>query len=258
MNMRIINFCAEGIREVANNGFFEWVCDQDADFICVQDLRAHEYDLKDDVFFPAGYNAYFFDAVEKNSNGVAIYCRELPKAIITGLGFAEFDMQGLYLQADFESVSVASFLAPAAAAGDAGAQTRKMAFYEQFLAHLNKVRNKRREFIIAGNWNIAHQEHDVQAHAAQADSSGFLPQERALLDQLYNELEYDDAFRIVCSDDDEFTWWPEAADRSSNGWRVDTQVISQGLRNSVEYGSIYKNQVFSSHAPVIMDYEQEV
>lgn len=255
--MRIINFCAEGIREAAKNGFFDWARDQDADFICVQDLREQEYELKDDVFFPSGYNAYFFDAVEKQSNGVAIYCRELPKAIITGLGFAEFDMQGLYLQADFERVSVASFLAPSAATGDDAAQQRKMAFYEQFLAHLNKVRNKRREFIICGNWNIAHQTRDVQDSSANSDNSGFLPQERALLDQLFDELEYDDAFRIACSDDDEFTWWPDG-DRSGNGWRVDTQVISHGLRNYVEYGSVYKNQVFSSHAPVIMDYDQEL
>ncbi len=255
--MRIINFCAEGIRQAAEKGFFDWACDQDADFICVQDLREQEYELKEDVFFPSGYNAYFFDAVEKHSNGVAIYCRELPKAIITGLGFAEFDMQGLYLQADFERVSIASFMAPSAAIGDDAAQAKKMAFYEQFLAHLNKVRNKRREFIITGNWNIAHEPRDVQQHNEHADSSGFLPQERALLDQLYDELEYDDAFRIACSDADEFSWWPDA-DRAHNGWRVDTQVVSQGLRNGVEYGSIYKNQAFSNHAPVIMDYEQEL
>ncbi len=255
--MRIINFCAEGIRQAAEKGFFDWACDQDADFICVQDLREPEYELKEDMFFPAGYNAYFFDAAEKHSNGVAIYCRELPKAIITGLGFAEFDMQGLYLQADFERVSIASFLAPHAATGDDAAQAKKMAFYDQFLAHLNKVRNKRREFIISGNWNIAHEPRDVQQYNEHGDSSGFLPQERALLDQLYDELEYDDAFRIACSDDDEFSWWPEA-DRARNGWRVDTQVVSQGLRSSVEYGSIYKNQAFSNHAPVIMDYEQEL
>mgnify|MGYP003345609112 CR=1 FL=1 len=110
--MRIISFCAGGLESAAQRGFFDWVLGQDADFICIQDLGAQEYDLQADVFFPAGYNAYFFDAVEPGRDGVAIYTRELPKAIMTGLGNAEFDMEGRYIQADFESLSVCSVLVP--------------------------------------------------------------------------------------------------------------------------------------------------
>ena len=105
--MRIISFCADGITEAAKLGFYKWVLDQDADFICIQNLKAHEYNLQDNIFFPAGYNPYFFDAVEDGSNGVAIYCREMPKAIMTGLGFVDFDMEGRYIQADFQNISIA-------------------------------------------------------------------------------------------------------------------------------------------------------
>jgi exodeoxyribonuclease-3 len=118
-------------------------------------LRCSEYDLQDDVFFSRDYNAYFFDDVDGKDNGVAIYCRALPKAIMTGLGFAEFDMQGRYIQADYGSLSVGCLLAPAAD-GDGEAQAGKNRFFELLGSHLQKVRNKRRDFIICGNWQIAH------------------------------------------------------------------------------------------------------
>ncbi|MFK8018867.1 MAG: exodeoxyribonuclease III [Pseudomonadales bacterium] len=251
--MRIINFCAEGLEAAAQKGFFEWATRQDADFICVQDLRVQEYDIKNDACFASPYNAYFFDAVEKNTNGVAIYCRELPKAIMTGLGFGEFDVDGLYVQADFERYSVGSFLAPYAAPGDAQALERKIRFYDQFLGHLSKVRNKRREYILTGNWNIAFENADAQN---PQEIAGFLEEERDLLGQLYDELGYADAFRLADTDDDEYTWWPEG-ERDLNGWRVDTQVVSEGLRNTVEQAAVYRSQEFSNHAPVIIDYELE-
>ena len=148
--MRIISFCADGIKSAADKGFYEWVSTQDADFICIQNLAAQEYDLQADVFFPQGYNAYFFDAVEPNCNGVAIYCRELPKAIMTGLGFVDFDMEGRYIQADFGNISIASLLTPSAPGNDQSMLERKADFYEQFQSHLDKITHKRREFIICG------------------------------------------------------------------------------------------------------------
>lgn len=252
--MRIISFSADGIASAAENGFFGWLKEQDADIVCVQDLRCSEYDLQDAVFFPDEYNAYFFDEVEGKSNGVAIYCRELPKAIMTGLGFADFDMEGRYIQADYENVSVACLLAPTG--GDAAQQAHKDQFYELFGAHLQKVRNKRREFVICGNWQIAHTANDLQDSAAHASTSGFLASERQWMDELFNEG-YIDAFREINSDRDEFSWWPDG-NRDSNGWRTDFQVVSEGLQYQIDYGAIYKSQAFSSHAPVIMDYDLEL
>jgi len=255
--MRIISFCADSIRDAAKRGFFDWVVDQDADFVCVQNLGAQEYDLQEPVFFPDGYNAYFFDAVEPNSNGVAIYCRAMPKAIMTGLGFAEFDMEGRYIQADFERISVGCLLAPNAYPKDAAAQSRKNRFFEQYQAHLTKVRNKRREFFICGSWGIAHRPEDVQDPQRNRDMSGFLPEEQQWMDRLFTELGYVDAFREINTDPDEFTWWPDGG-RAENGWRTDYQVVSEGLRSRIEYGAIYKNQMFSAHAPLIMDYDYEL
>lgn len=255
--MRIISFCADGIREAASAGFYDWVLDQDADFICIQNLQAQEYDLREDVFFPAGYNPYFFDSVEKDTLGVALYCRELPKAIMTGLGFVDFDMEGRYIQADFHNISVGCLLAPSGYKTDDAARLRKKQFFELFQNHLSKVRHKRREFVICGNWNMTHSMNDLQDPAGNSGISGCLPEEQQWMDQLLNGLGYVDAFREINTDNDEFTWWPDG-DRNRDGWRVDHQIVSAGLKPVIEYGAIYKNQEFSSHAPIIMDYDYEI
>ena len=209
------------------------------------------------MFFPQGYNPYFFDAVEKNKNGVAIYCRDMPKAIMTGLGFMDFDMDGLYIQADFANISVGSLLAPSAYGSNGDSASRKKHFFELLQAHLSKIKHKRREFVICGNWNMAHRPEDVQDQQKNQSCSGFLPEEQQWMDQLYTNIGYADAFREINQDSDEFTWWPDG-DRSQDGWRVDLQVVSAGLKPAIEYGAIYKNQQFSSHAPLIMDFDYEL
>lgn len=254
--MRIISFCSDGIRDAADKGFFDWATKQDAEFICLQNLAAQEYDLQDDVFFPSGYNAYFFDAVEPNSNGVAIYTRNMPKAIMTGLGQPEFDMEGRYIQADFEKFSVGCLLAPFAYGTDSKALARKQQFLQHLHAYLAKVRNKRREFILVGNWQTAHRPEDLQDPKGNQNQSGFLVEEQQLMDQLFVEIGYTDALREVTKDNDEFTWWPNGK-RGEDGWRVDYQVVSAGLKPAVEFAAIYKNQEFGQHAPLIVDYDYE-
>jgi exodeoxyribonuclease-3 len=250
LGMRVISFSADGVREAAGEGFYDWVLGQDADFICIQDLRCSEYDLQDNSFFPPDYNAYFFDDVGGKANGVAIYCRELPKAIMTGLGFAEFDMQGRYIQADYAEISVGCLLAPEATSDEE--QERKDEFFSLLGNHLQKVRNKRRKFIISGNWQLAPEALDVQGPASQSPASGFLATEQAWMQELL-ENGYVDAYRCVSRDDAAFTFWP--AERGSDGRRIDLQVISEELKQRVEYGAVYTGARFSRHAPLIMDYD---
>jgi exodeoxyribonuclease III len=254
--MRIISFSADGIKNAAKNGFYDWLKEQDADFICIQDLQCSEYDLQDNLYFPPEYNAYFFDDVDGKANGVAIYCRKLPKAIMTGLGFADFDMEGRYIQADFENLSVGCLLAPSAKNDEPEQLERKAEFYNLLASHFQKVRNKRREFIICGNWQLAHTASDLQDTDSNSNTSGFLADERQWMDELLSSG-YVDAFREINSDTDEFSWWPDG-NRETNGWRSDFHIISSGLKYAVDYGAIYKSKTFSSHAPVIMDYDIEL
>lgn len=256
--MRIISLSVDGIHQAAQRGLYEWLSEQDADIVCLQDLRALEYELDHDIFHPEGYFAYFFDSGVKHYNGVAIYTRHQPKALIYGLGFSTgVDMEGRYLQADFEHLSIGSLLAPSASAEVESAEV-KVRFFDDFQAHLHKITRKRREYIFCGNWQMAHRPVDVENAQANESNSGFLDYERQWMDQLYRQIGYVDAFRCVNKDNDEYTWWPSGNMGEGDGWRTDLQVISSNLKSRVEYGVIYKNREFSSHLPVIMDYDIEL
>ncbi len=257
--MRIISLCVDGIHQAAQRGLYQWLAEQDADIICLQDLRALEHELEYNEHFQLdGYFAYFFGSGIEHYNGVAIYTRHQPKALIFGLGFSSgVDMEGRYLQADFEQISVGTLLAPTAL-GDHESQEVKIQFFDDMQAHLHKISRKRREFIFCGNWAMAHKREDVQNWHNNDSQSGFLPHEQQWMNQLFTQVGYADAFRKGNTDKDEYTWWPSGVIGKGDGWRTDYQVISESLASRVEYATTYKTKYFSSHLPVIIDYDLEV
>lgn len=256
--MRIISLSVDGIFQASHRGLFDWLASQDADIICLQDLRAQEPELIDrDEFILPDYFTYYFDSPKPHTNGVAIYTRQAPKAIVFGFGLSCCeDMDGRYLQADFETISVGSLLAPQGAVGDAS-QEIKDTFYKELQLHLEKITRKKRKYIICGNWQIAHSDADMENPTGHLSESGFLPHERQWVDQLYNEVGYADAFRKGNTDSDEYSWWPSGVIGKGDGWRTDLQIISKDLSRNVEYAVMYKANAFSSHAPVIVDYDIE-
>jgi len=255
--MRIISLSVDGLHQAAQRGLYDWLSEQDADIICLQDLRCLEYETDDDIFHPEGYNAYFFDSGTKHYNGVAIYSRIMPKALIYGLGFSNgVDMEGRYLQIDFNQLSVGSLLAPSAF-NETESHEVKAKFFEDLQSHLNKITRKRRDFIFCGGWATAAQKADVSNAEEQSQQSGFLPDEQQWMGQL-PEIGYVDAFRQSNKDKDEYSWWPSGTLGKGDAWRTDTQIVSSSLKSRVEYAVIYKNQLFSNHLPVIIDYDIEI
>ena len=253
--MRVISFCADGIQLAAEHGLYDWVQQQDADIVCIQDLQCQESALGDKPFFPEGYFAYFLDS-PNGSNGVAIYTRQLPKAIMTGLGMGEADSEARYIQADFAELSICSLLAPLPSYDDAAAMVSRTAFLQQLSGNLEKVRKKRRQYILCGNWGLTHQARDRREAGSRTNVSAPLAAERQWFDALL-KLGYLDAFRCVSGDEDEFSWWPEGRE-SGPASRIDYQIVSASLGSRVEYGVYVKNQAFSTHAPLVMDYDFEV
>lgn len=255
--MRIISLCVDGIHQAAQRGLYDWLEEQDADVICLQDLRALEYELDHDVFHPEGYFSYFFDSGVKHYNGVAIYTRWQPKALIYGLGFASgVDMEGRYLQIDYEQYSIGSLLAPSAHAENES-QEVKIKFFDDFQALLHKITRKRRDFIFCGNWAMAHTKKDVENWQNNHDRSGFLGHEQQWMNQLFNQLGYVDAFRLAVPEEGEYSWWPSGNVGEGDGIRVDYQVVSEPLKRRIENAALYKTKAFSSHLPVIIDYDIE-
>jgi len=253
--MRVISLCVDGIHQAAQRGLYDWIEEQDADIICLQDLRALEYELDDAVFHPDGYFSYFFDSGVKHYNGVAIYTRFQPKALIYGLGFSSgVDMEGRYLQVDFERYSIGSLLAPSAFS-EMESQEVKIKFFDDFQALLHKITRKRRHFIFCGNWAMAHSKKDVENWENNVNQSGFLPHEQQWMNQLFRQIGYADAFRLAVPDGGEYSWWASGEVGRGDGMRVDYQVISQALAKKVEYAALYKTREFSSHLPLIVDYD---
>ncbi|GAB1258652.1 exodeoxyribonuclease III [Aurantivibrio plasticivorans] len=256
--MRIINLSMDGIQQAVERGLYDWLGQQDADIICLQDCRLPAYVLEEPPYIMEGYHCYFFDSGIDDAYGVGIFTREQPKALIYGLGFSSgTDMQGRYLQIDFDRLSVGSLLAPQVT-DDPESSDIKTKFFDDLQAHLHKITRKRRDFIFCGNWGIAATKIDVQNPDDKQKTPGFTENDRLWMDQLIHELGYVDAFRRVNSDKDEFSWWPSGEMGNGDGWRTDFQIASEALRNKVEYATIYKTQTFSSHLPVIIDYDLEL
>jgi exodeoxyribonuclease-3 len=253
---KIITCNTNGIRAAARKGFFDWLQGQQADVVCIQETKAQRHQLADPVFTPEGYHCYYSDAVKPGYSGTALYSRVKPQRITTSLGWDPMDSEGRYLQADYKGISVISLYVPSGSSSDE-AQQKKYRFMDTFLEHLRALRRKRREFIICADWNICHQEIDLRNWRANQKNSGFLPQERAWLDVLYDEVGYIDSFRLVNQEPDQYTWWSNRGQAWAKnvGWRLDYQVISPALAPTVLSAGIYKEERFSDHAPQIMEYD---
>jgi len=272
MRMKIISINVNGIRSAARKGMFDWLRKVDADVICLQELKAQPDQIEDSLYHPEGYYSYFHSAEKKGYSGVGIYCKEKPKAIHMGLGaiddnnWEDVDKEGRYIQVDFANVSVASLYMPSGSAKEER-QEFKYDMMEKFEKVLRSMQRKKREFIICGDWNIAHKKIDIKNWRGNQKNSGFLPEERSWMDWLINDeeslrndnLQFVDAFRMINQAEHQYTWWSNRGQAWANntGWRIDYHIVSKGLQDKIVVGSdlIYKEERFSDHAPLMMEYE---
>jgi exodeoxyribonuclease-3 len=254
--LRIISINLNGIRAAAKKGFYEWMLKQDADVICMQEVRAQESDLASPLFQPEGYHAYFHCAEKKGYSGVGIYTKQKPKNVITGLGWPEADLEGRYIEVDFGNIAVASLYLPSGTSSEIR-QTVKYGFLDQYAKHLQMQKGQSKEYVICGDWNIAHRQIDLKNWRGNQKNSGFLPEERQWMDALFGPLGFVDAFRHINQEPEQYTWWSnrgQAWDKNV-GWRIDYQVITPGLKDAIKSVNIYKEQRFSDHAPLTVDYD---
>ena len=257
--MKVISFNANGIRAAARKGFYQWLEQQNADFVCIQETKAQvEQLIPDPSFFPNGYHCDYFDAVKKGYSGVAIYARQKPLVISKGMGFDYCDNEGRYIQFDYPNLSVISLYLPSGTSG-VGRQDVKYDFLDRFAKHLIELKNAGRELIICGDYNIAHKKIDLKNWRGNQKNSGFLPDERAWLDVLFGSMGFVDAFRLKNQEEEQYTWWSNRGQawEKNVGWRIDYHVITPGLTDSVLAVDIFRGIRFSDHAPVSIEYQGE-
>jgi len=254
--MRIITLNANGIRSAARKDFFSWMARQRADVVCIQETKAQEHQLDHGDFRPKGFQAFYFDAEKKGYAGVAVFSKAEPTEVIRGFGVEEFDREGRYLEARFGKLSVVSLYLPSGSSGP-HRQASKYRFLDAFLPYLKSLKRKRRDYVLCGDFNIAHRPIDLRNWRSNQKNSGFLPEERAWMDELFGPAGFVDTFRVVNAEPEQYTWWSNRGQAWAKnvGWRIDYQVISPQLRAAVREAKIYKRKRFSDHAPLIMDYD---
>jgi exodeoxyribonuclease-3 len=259
--LRIISANLNGIRSAAKKGFITWAVQQKADFICMQELKAQEADLDEAMMRPSGLLGFFHCAEKKGYSGCGIYTPHQPDDIIYGFGNPEFDAEGRYVEARFKALSVISVYMPSGSSSPER-QEAKFRYLEAFMPHLIELKRSGREIVLCGDVNIAHHEVDLKNWKGNLKNSGFLPEERTWLTRLFSEIGYVDVYRKLEPDTTDacYTWWSQRGQAYAKnvGWRIDYQIATAMIAGSAKTTSIYKQERFSDHAPLVVDYDWSI
>ncbi len=264
--MKIISLNLNGIRSATNKGLYAWLKKQDADIICMQEIKAQVSDMTAEMLNPEGYYGYFHYAEKKGNRGVGIYTKVQPDAVIEGLGnsnlghahgMTDIDSEGRYIEARFGNLSVVSLYLPSGSSGEER-QAFKFSVMERFMPQLQALKQSGRDVVICGDWNIAHKEADLKNWKGNRKNSGFLPEERAWLTTLFDQVGWVDVYRKLHPDTTDacYTWWSNRGQAWAKnvGWRIDYQIATPELASKAVATSVYKDERFSDHAPLIIDY----
>lgn len=256
--MKIISLNLNGIRSATKKGMLNWLQIEQPDIICLQELKAQADNLTPEMANPEGYYGCFEYADKKGYSGVGIYSKQKPDAVINGLGIADIDSEGRYIEAQFGNLSVVSLYLPSGSSGEER-QNYKYSVLERFMPHMKALIASGRDVVVCGDWNIAHKEADLKNFKGNKKNSGFLPDERAWLTDLFDNAGWVDVYRTIYPDTTDacYTWWSNRGQAYANnvGWRIDYQIATPAFASKAFSTSVYKEEKFSDHAPLIIEYK---
>ncbi len=257
--MKVVTFNANGIRSASRKGFYEWMLEQNADFVCIQELKAQHEQMTPEMLAPQGYQGYFHYAQKKGYSGTAVYTKHAPNQVEYGFGWEDFDSEGRCVRLDYDALTVISIYLPSGTSSD-DRQQFKETILDRLKSVLTQFQRDSRDFVICGDINIAHRPADIRNWKGNRRNSGFLPQERDWMDWLFGDAGFVDAYRIVDSRPGQYTWWSNRGNayEKNVGWRLDYQIITPGLTDQIESFSVYRDIKFSDHAPVVGTYSFSV
>jgi len=253
--IKISSYNVNGIRAAHRKGFIDWVEESNPDIICIQELRADESQIPDEVK-SLGYHQYIHIAEKKGYSGVAIFSKEEPINVLEGIGTEWIDKEGRVLILEFDSYYVCSVYAPSGTTGDIR-QDMKFKFLEVFYAFGEKYINKDKEMVFCGDFNICHEAIDIHNPDKQNNTSGFLPEEREWVTK-FLEVGYEDVFRSLHKNEtDLYSWWSyRAASKERNkGWRIDYHLATKKMAQKAVEAEIEMKWDISDHAPVSITYD---
>ena len=256
---RLVSLNLNGIRSAATKGFEAWAQSMAADCMGVQEIKA-QADTVVGRFDKLGrLTGHFHYADKKGYSGVGLYSRKTPTAVITGIGNPEFDAEGRYVEARFDTptrqLSIISCYFPSGSSGEERQQA-KFRFLALMAPHL-KAMAAERDLILVGDINIAHKEIDLKNWRGNRKNSGFLPEERAWMTHLLDEIGLVDVFRTLNPHPEQYTWWSNRGQAWAKnvGWRLDYHLATPGIAKHAKAEHIHLEPRFSDHAPLVIDYD---
>lgn len=254
--LTIISANVNGIRSAYQKGFENYIAASGADIVCVQELKAQEADLSSNMQRPHGMYGVWHCAEKRGYSGVAIYSKQQPDRTQIGMGIEAFDREGRFVRADFGQLSVISLYLPSGTSAPER-QDFKYQFLDAFYPMLQSLKAEGRDVVVCGDWNIAHQNIDLKNWKGNQKNSGFLPEERAWLSKVIQELGWVDIWRTLYPEIAGYTWWSNRGQAYSKdvGWRIDYQMVTPELAQKAISASVYKEQRFSDHAPLVVSYD---
>jgi len=254
---RVVTLNANGLRSAVTKGLLGWLARRQPDVVCLQEVKAQEADLPERLLKPTGLHAHYHFAQTRGYSGAALFSRKRPRKVTIGFGVDEFDQEGRYVEAEFATVSVVSVYFPSGSSSPER-QKAKFRFLDRFYPHLKKLRDSGREVLLCGDINIAHREIDLKNWRSNQKNSGFLPEERAWLGRVFDELGWVDVYRRLhpLATGESYTWWSNRGQAWAKnvGWRIDYQIATPGASARATRVQIYKKKRFSDHAPLIVEY----
>ncbi|GAB4040153.1 MAG: exodeoxyribonuclease III [Rubrivivax sp.] len=258
---RLITLNLNGIRSAADKGFLEWAARAGADCMGVQEVKAQGDVVHGRFDRIEALQGHFHFAEKKGYSGVGLYARKAPSDVIVGFDGGEFDAEGRWVEARFDTArrrfSVISCYFPSGSSGEER-QAAKFRFLDAIYPHLMRLKAER-EFILVGDINIAHQAIDLKNWRSNQKNSGFLPEERAWMTKLLTEGGLVDVYRTLqpSATDTCYTWWSNRGQARANnvGWRLDYHLATPGVAVKARREQIYLERRFSDHAPLTIDYD---
>ncbi len=256
MPVKIISYNVNGIRAAQKKGFNEWLQTEVPDIIGLQEIKIQDGQIDSSIYEKMGYYHYWHYAVKKGYSGLGLLSREKPCNVVHGFDHEKYDMEGRLIRADYGDVTLLNVYIPSGTTGEVR-QAFKMEFLKDFLLFIQKLKQERKKLIIMGDFNICHQPIDINHPERHHKSSGFLPEERAWMDDFVNEG-FIDTFRQFNQEPGHYSWWSYRANaRVKNlGWRLDYHMITQSLSSSLVHAEILSDVYHSDHCPVKIDMER--
>ena len=252
--MKIVTWNVNGLRACAQKGFIEFLEQEEADIVCLQETKAHPDQIEIELHAPMSYQSYWSTARRKGYSGTVTYTTQKPRHVSRGIGIREFDWEGRFVVTEFEEFKLYNVYFPNGTSREER-HLFKQEFLRRFLVHLKNDIKAGKQVILVGDYNVAYLDIDVYDSELLSSESGFLPEEREWFQNFLNSG-FVDTFRKFHPDaSEQYSWWTykENARRKNKGWRIDHICVSEGLVDKVTDCRILQGQLGSDHCPVIME-----